>query len=237
MKYSGIGGQAVIEGIMMMKGEDYAVAVRRPDKEIEVKKDTYQSITKKAKILQLPFVRGVFRFADSMIIGMRSLTYSASFFEDDEDAEPGKFEQFLDRVFGEKLESAIMAAVLVISFILAIGIFMLLPLGIANLFKGVITSDHLMAVLEGGFADGGHPEDLYVPRGGAQVHQLCGTRTSADGKICARELEGAQALWYQFHIDCHGDQYSDVYGDPGRYDLDADSEPYYSGSGHCGYII
>ena len=149
MKYSGIGGQAVIEGIMMMKGEDYAVAVRRPDKEIEVKKDTYQSITKKAKILQLPFVRGVFRFADSMIIGMRSLTYSASFFEDDEDAEPGKFEQFLDRVFGEKLESAIMAAVLVISFILAIGIFMLLPLGIANLFKGVITSDHLMAVLEG----------------------------------------------------------------------------------------
>ena len=149
MKYSGIGGQAVIEGIMMMKGEDYAVAVRRPDKEIEVKKDTYQSITKKAKILQLPFVRGVFRFADSMIIGMRSLSYSASFFEDDEDAEPGKFEQFLDRVFGEKLESAIMAAVLVISFILAIGIFMLLPLGIANLFKGVITSDHLMAVLEG----------------------------------------------------------------------------------------
>ena len=116
MKYSGIGGQAVIEGIMMMKGEDYAVAVRRPDKEIEVKKDTYQSITKKAKILQLPFVRGVFRFADSMIIGMRSLSYSASFFEDDEDAEPGKFEQLLDRVFGEKLESAIMAAVLVISF-------------------------------------------------------------------------------------------------------------------------
>ena len=78
MKYSGIGGQAVIEGIMMMKGEDYAVAVAT-DKEIEVKKDTYQSITKKAKILQLPFVRGVFRFADSMIIGMRSLSYSASF--------------------------------------------------------------------------------------------------------------------------------------------------------------
>lgn len=181
MKYSGIGGQAVIEGIMMMKGEDYAVAVRRPDKEIEVKKDTYQSITKKAKILQLPFVRGVFRFADSMIIGMRSLTYSASFFEDDEDAEPGKFEQFLDRVFGEKLESAIMAAVLVISFILAIGIFMLLPLGIANLFKGVITSDHLMAVLEGVIRIAifiiyiklvSRMEDIrrtiYVPRGGAQ---------------------------------------------------------------------
>ena len=197
MKYSGIGGQAVIEGIMMMKGEDYAVAVRRPDKEIEVKKDTYQSITKKAKILQLPFVRGVFRFADSMIIGMRSLTYSASFFEDDEDAEPGKFEQFLDRVFGEKLESAIMAAVLVISFILAIGIFMLLPLGIANLFKGVITSDHLMAVLEGviriaifiiyiklvsrmedirrTFMEHGHPLTVKYVRESSKEHKRCGT--------------------------------------------------------------
>lgn len=143
-----------------------------------------------------------------------------------------------------------MAAVLVISFILAIGIFMLLPLGIANLFKGVITSDHLMAVLEGVIRIAifiiyiklvSRMEDIrrtFMYHGaGAQVHQLCGTRTSADGKICARELEGAQALWYQFHIDCHGDQYSDVYGDPGRYDLDADSEPYYSGSGHCRYII
>lgn len=148
MKYSGIGGQAVIEGIMMMKGEDYAVAVRRPDKEIEVKKDTYQSITKKAKITAPVCARRVpvcrfddHRHAESVVF--RQL------FEDDEDAEPGKFEQLLDRVFGEKLESAIMAAVLVISFILAIAIFMLLPLGIANLFKGVITSDHLMAVLEG----------------------------------------------------------------------------------------
>lgn len=133
-----------------------------------------------------------------MILGMKTLTYSASFFEDDEDAEPGKFEQFLDRVFGEKLESAIMAAVLVISFILAIGIFMLLPLGIANLFKGVITSDHLMAVLEGVIRIAifiiyiklvSRMEDIrriFMYHGaGAQVHQLCGTRTSADGKICA----------------------------------------------------
>ena len=139
----------MIEGIMMQNGENYAVAVRKPDGEIEVKKDTYRSVTKKYPFLGIPFIRGVFKFADSMIVGMKALTWSCSFFEDDEDAEPGKFEQLLDRVFGEKLESAIMAAVLVISFILAIGIFMLLPLGIANLFKGVITSDHLMAVLEG----------------------------------------------------------------------------------------
>ncbi len=149
MKYSGIGGQAVIEGIMMMNRNDYAVAVRKPDQEIEVKRDRYISITQKAKLFSLPFVRGVFRFADSMIVGMKTLTYSASFFEDDEDSEPGKIEQFLNRVLGEKLESALMALVMVLSFVMAIGIFMLLPLFIAGLFSSVIESERLMAVLEG----------------------------------------------------------------------------------------
>ena len=149
MKYSGIGGQAVIEGIMMMNRNDYAVAVRKPDQEIEVKRDRYISITQKVKLFSLPFVRGVFRFADSMIVGMKTLTYSASFFEDDEDLEPGKIEQFLNRVLGEKLESALMALVMVLSFVMAIGIFMLLPLFIAGLFSSVIESERLMAVLEG----------------------------------------------------------------------------------------
>ena len=84
-----------------------------------------------------------------MILGMKTLTYSASFFEDDEEEEPGRFEKFLDRVFGEKLESVIMSIVMVLSFILAIGIFMILPLVIANFFKSFITSEHVMAVLEG----------------------------------------------------------------------------------------
>ncbi len=150
MKYSGIGGQAVIEGIMMMNRDDYAVAVRRPDGEIEVKKDKYESITKKARLLRLPFIRGVFRFADSMILGMRTLTYSASFFEDDEEEEePGRLEKFLDRVFGEKLESAIMSVVMVCSFLLAIAIFMVLPLLIANFFRKFITSENVLAILEG----------------------------------------------------------------------------------------
>lgn len=149
MKYSGIGGQAVIEGIMMMNRNDYAVAVRKPDQEIEVKRERYISITQKVKLFSLPFVRGVFRFADSMIVGMKTLTYSASFFEDDEDSEPGKIEQFLNRVLGEKLESALMALVMVLSFVMAIGIFMLLPLFIAGLFSSVIESERLMAVLEG----------------------------------------------------------------------------------------
>ena len=149
MKYSGIGGQAVIEGIMMKNKDQYATAVRRPDGEIEVKKDTYLSMTKKHKVLGLPFVRGIFSFIDSMVVGMRALTWSCSFFEDDEEAEPGKFEAWLDKVFGEKLESALMTVVMVFSVVMAIGIFMVLPLLIANLFRRVIHSETVMAFLEG----------------------------------------------------------------------------------------
>lgn len=150
MKYSGIGGQAVIEGVMMKNGDEYATAVRKPDGEIEVKKDTYVSMGEKVKFFSLPFVRGVFSFIDSMVLGMRSLTFSASFFEDDEeDEKPGRFELFLERVFGEKLEKALMAAVMVFSVVMAIAIFMVLPLFLASIFQRFIPSQTVMAVLEG----------------------------------------------------------------------------------------
>lgn len=150
MKYSGIGGQAVIEGVMMKNGDEYATAVRKPDGEIEIQKDQYVSMGEKVKFFSLPFVRGIFSFVDSLVLGMRSLTYSASFFEDDEDAgEPGKFEQFLDRLFGEKLEKALMAVVMVFSVILAVAIFMVLPLFLAGIFRHFIQSETVMAVIEG----------------------------------------------------------------------------------------
>lgn len=150
MKYSGIGGQAVIEGVMMKNGDEYATAVRKPDGEIEVKKDTYVSMGEKVKFFSLPFVRGIFSFIDSMVLGMKSLTFSASFFEDDEDAgEPGKFEKFLDRMFGEKLEKALMALVMVFSVIMAVAIFMVLPLFLANIFHQFIQSQTVMAIIEG----------------------------------------------------------------------------------------
>lgn len=149
MKYSGIGGQAVIEGIMMKNKDDYATAVRKPNGEIEVAKDTYVSLTEKVKFFSLPFVRGVFSFADSMILGMKTLTWSASFFEDDEDVQPTKTELWLDKVFGEKLEGLLMSVVMVISVVMAIGIFMVLPLIIANVFRHFITSETVMAIIEG----------------------------------------------------------------------------------------
>ena len=150
MKYSGIGGQAVLEGIMMKNKDNYATAVRKPDGEIVVKKDTYVSMTEKVKFFSLPFVRGIFNFADSMILGMRSLTWSASFFEDDEeDEEPGKFEKFLIDTFGEKVDNIVMSAVMVFSVLMAIAIFMVLPLLIAGIFRKFIHSETVMAILEG----------------------------------------------------------------------------------------
>lgn len=149
MKYSGIGGQAVIEGIMMKNKDDYATAVRRPDGEIEVKKEKYVSMSEKFKFCALPFVRGVFSFIDSMVLGMRTLTFSASFFEDEEDSQPNKLELWLDRTFGEKLEKFLMGGVMVFSMVMAVVIFMLLPLWIASGLRKVIHSEMLMALIEG----------------------------------------------------------------------------------------
>lgn len=149
MKYSGIGGQAVIEGIMMKNKDDYATAVRRPDGVIEVQKETYVSMAEKVKFFALPFVRGIFSFADSMILGMRTLSFSAGFFEDDEDSEPGKFELWLDKTFGEKVEKVLMGFVMVFSVLMAVAIFMVLPLLISNVCRQTIGSETVMAVLEG----------------------------------------------------------------------------------------
>ena len=86
MKSSNIGGQAVIEGVMMKNKDRYAVAVRKPDGEIEVTTDTYKSVVGKYTALtKLPFVRGIFNFVDSMVLGIKTLMYSSEFYEEDED--------------------------------------------------------------------------------------------------------------------------------------------------------
>ena len=138
-----------MEGIVMKNKDQYAMAVRKPNGEISVEKDTYVSMTEKVKFFNLPFIRGIFNFADSMILGMKTLTWSASFFEDDEEEEPGKFEKYLMDKFGEKFESVIMSFVIVLSIVMAIGIFMVLPMLIANVFRLFIKSDTIMAILEG----------------------------------------------------------------------------------------
>ena len=87
MKSSNIGGQAVLEGVMMKNGDQYAVAVRKPDGEIALQKEVYDGIVKWKKLTKIPFVRGIFSFVDSLVLGMKTLSYSASFFEEEEEEE------------------------------------------------------------------------------------------------------------------------------------------------------
>ena len=90
MKSSNIGGQAVMEGIMMRHGDVYSVAVRKPDKEIEIKIEDYKSVMKCEALLKLPILRGVFNFIDSLVVGTKCLMYSATFFEEEEEFEKRK---------------------------------------------------------------------------------------------------------------------------------------------------
>lgn len=150
MKSSGIGGQAVMEGIMMRNGDRYAVGVRKSNGEIVVKEDRYRGVTAKNRLFGLPFVRGIFNLADSLILGMKSLTFSADqFAEEEEEEEPGRFEKWLEQKFGDKLEKAIMDVTMVISVILAVLIFMVLPTVISSWVRPIIGNGFWMALFEG----------------------------------------------------------------------------------------
>lgn len=148
MKKTTIGGQAVMEGVMMKNRDLYAVAVRKPDHEIEVKKGRCESLADRYALCRLPVIRGVVSFVESMSVGMKTLTWSSTFFEEEE-TEPGKFEKFLTKVFGDKLESIVMAGVLAVSVLLAVGIFMLLPFWLSALLKPLIRSYTVRTLLEG----------------------------------------------------------------------------------------
>lgn len=151
MKSSGIGGQAVMEGIMMRNGSEYSVAVRKENGEIEVKKETYKGVGSKCKLFRLPFIRGIFSFVDSLVLGMKSLNYSASLFMEDgeEEEEPGRFEKWLQKKFGDKAEKVIMDLTMVISIILAMEIFMVFPTWVSTLMKPLLGNGIWMALFEG----------------------------------------------------------------------------------------
>lgn len=149
MRPSGIGGQAVLEGIMMKNKEKYSVAVRKPDGQIEVRTEVYRSIAGDSKWAKLPLIRGVVNFIDSLVLGMESLSYSASFYDDEEEQEPGKFEKLLVKLFGEKAEKVVMGCTVAFSVIMAVAIFMVLPYYISGIFRNFIVSNTLLAVLEG----------------------------------------------------------------------------------------
>lgn len=136
--YSGIGGQAVLEGIMMKNEDKYAIAVRRPDGGISVEPGNHQGIPGMKAVKNIPFVRGIFNFIDSMVLGTRCLNFSASFYDDEGEENGGA---------GEKL---MMTLVTVVAVILALGIFVVLPYYLASLIGRQLRNQSLLAIIEGG---------------------------------------------------------------------------------------
>ena len=145
--YSGIGGQAVLEGVMMKNKENYAIAVRKPDGKVEVKMDTHKGVLQGKKIKEVPFIRGIFNFVDSLVLGMKCLNFSASFYEEDE--KETALDKALNKVSKEKAESIISGIVTVFSIVLAVGLFIVLPFYLSNLLKGFIMNKSLLAIIEG----------------------------------------------------------------------------------------
>ena len=142
MRYATIGGQAVIEGVMMRNGNDYAVAVRKPDQTIEVKKDQFIGLNAKCHTKKIPIIRGVLAFIDSLVLGMSTLTYSASFYEDEEEAAKEKEKD-------GKSDAVFMGLTVALSIVIAVVLFMLTPFFISSLFGKVIGSPMALAVIEG----------------------------------------------------------------------------------------
>lgn len=146
MKSSNIGGQAVLEGIMMRHGDDYAVAVRKPDGEIFVQKEEYHSVIKWKALTKIPFIRGVFNFIDSMVLGIKTLMFSAEFYEDEEEV---KSEKELTEEEIAKKEKWMMNATVAISVVIAAAVFMVLPYFLSSLLKPLMPSYHLRTLVEG----------------------------------------------------------------------------------------
>jgi release factor-specific protein-(glutamine-N5) methyltransferase len=134
MRRCEVGGQAVIEGVMMRGSKGQATAVRIPNKEIRIDFKKIVPITKKYKFLNVPFIRGIFVLVDSLITGINTLNYSASFFEDEDESE-SKFEIWLKNKFGERSNDLIIGATMILSFAIAVGLFVALPTAIASLFS------------------------------------------------------------------------------------------------------
>lgn len=136
--YSGIGGQAVLEGVMMKNKDKYAVAVRKPDGRIAIEMDNFQGLLEGNRLKEIPFVRGVFNFIDSLKLGMKTLNFSASFYDEGEDGSDGG-----------KGAKIINALVMVFSVALAIGIFVVLPYYLTALFTKDMLNESLKAIIEG----------------------------------------------------------------------------------------
>ena len=147
-----IGGQAVMEGVMMRGPKEIATAVRKSDGEIIIDKKKVSSVFTKYKFLKIPILRGVISFFESMITGVKCLMFSAEQvdLEDGEDYKPSKFEQWLDDKFGDKIKDIVIYFSVCVSLLFSIGLFILLPTVLVGWTKKFITSAPLLSLCEGG---------------------------------------------------------------------------------------
>ncbi len=142
-----IGGQALIEGVMMRGPKQIATAVRKPDGDIEIKTQDLNTLAMRYSFFKLPFIRGIVGIIESMIIGTRELMYSASFYEEEETDK--KKEGWTQKVFKDKADDVEMAFAVIVSIVLGLGIFMILPSFITNLFKQVSDNHIILNLIEG----------------------------------------------------------------------------------------
>lgn len=152
VKRNSIGGQAVLEGVMMRGPEVYTVAVRKETGEIVTDTQPSSSILERFKLFRLPIIRGIVAFVESFIVGLQTLTYSAEMFgEEEDDEEPSKFEEWITKTFGDKADKIIINITMAISFVLAIGIFMVLPMWLSRFIKSVLPTSFVQNLVEGVF--------------------------------------------------------------------------------------
>lgn len=149
MKPSGIGGQAVIEGIMMRNKDQYSIAVRKPDNEIEVTVRDCNQLQKKHPWLNYPIIRGVYSFVDSLVTGISTINYSASFYDDPAEQKSTKADEIGRAVFKDKLEAVLMAFTVILSVVFAVGLFMLIPYFVSRLLTPYVSSQFLLNFVEG----------------------------------------------------------------------------------------
>ena len=132
-----IGGQAVMEGVMMRGPHKTAIAVRKPDGEIELKVDEVGT-KKKAKILKLPIIRGCVNFVDSLVIGMKALLWSAEFVDLEEEEETeSKFDKWLEDKLGDKVKDVVIYIAVALSIVMSVGLFILLPALLSGLVEAI----------------------------------------------------------------------------------------------------
>jgi uncharacterized protein YqhQ len=143
MKPSGIGGMAVLEGVMMKNKDEYAIAVRKPNNEIVVEKKIHKNFSDKVKLFKLPIFRGILAFIDSMVIGIKVLNFSASFFEDEEESKKEK------KAASEVVSALMIALAVILSLALSISLFIISPVLISNVFSRWVESKFLLSFMEG----------------------------------------------------------------------------------------